>query len=166
GPLYEYRFESRPDARSKHSLYGQAKYYMNGKVLDVSYRFMTDDWGVDSHTLDGHVRFPIGAQSYLEPHLRFYTQTEADFYRVGLVDGEPLPLHAASDYRLGRFDAITAGLKYGFETSAAHEAAVRLEYYRQRGDVPSAQVIGNQRERDLYPGLDAIILNISYRFGI
>ncbi|ANO52686.1 DUF3570 domain-containing protein [Woeseia oceani] len=166
GPSHAYRFESRPDSRGKHSLYGQAKYFMNGKVLDVSYRYMTDDWGVDSHTLDGRLRVPFGERSYLEPHLRFYTQTEADFYRASLTDGEPLPMYAASDYRLGSFDAITAGLKYGWETKAGHDAAVRLEYYKQTGDVPDDQVIGNQRDRDLYPGLDAIVLNFSYRFGL
>lgn len=166
GPSHEYRFESRPDSRGKHSLYGQAKYYMGGKVLDLSYRYMTDDWGVDSHTLDGHLRIPFGERAYIEPHLRYYTQTEADFYRASLSNGEPLPVHAASDYRLGSFDAITAGLKYGWETASGHDASVRLEYYMQDGDVPASQVIGNQRDRELYPGLDAIILNISYRFGL
>jgi hypothetical protein len=166
GPSHEYRFESRPDSRAKHSLYGQAKYFLAGKVLDLSYRYMTDDWGVDSHTLDGRVRIPFGERAYLEPNLRFYTQTEADFYRASLTGGEPVPLYAASDYRLGNFDAITAGMKYGWTTRAGHEAAVRLEYYLQDGDVPGDQIIGNQRDRELYPGLDAIILNVSYRFGL
>lgn len=166
GPSHEYRFESRPDSRGKHSLYGQAKYFVGGKVLDLSYRYMSDDWDIDSHTLDGRLRIPFGDSAYLEPHLRYYTQTEADFYRTSLTAGEPLPLYAASDYRLGSFDAVTAGLKYGWETAAGHEAAVRLEFYRQTGDVPSEQIIGNQRDRDLYPGLDAIILNVSYRFGL
>ncbi len=165
GPSHDYRFESRPDARAKHSLFGQGKYFMDGKVLDVSYRYMTDDWGVDSHTLDGRLRIPFGDSAFFEPHLRFYTQSEADFYRASLTSGEPLPMHAASDYRLGNFDAITAGLKYGWETAGGNEAAVRLEYYQQDGEVPGAQVIGNQRDRELYPGLKAIILNVSYRFG-
>ncbi|MGB5246845.1 MAG: DUF3570 domain-containing protein [Woeseia sp.] len=165
GPSHEYRFESRPDARAKHSLYGQAKYFMDGKVLDLSYRYMTDDWGVDSHTLDGRFRIPFGDRAYFEPHLRYYTQTEADFYRASLIDGAPLPMYAASDYRLGDFDGITAGIKYGWETARGNEAAVRLEYYQQNGEVPAAQVIGNQSGRDLYPGLDAFILNVSYRFG-
>ncbi|MCB1844385.1 MAG: DUF3570 domain-containing protein [Halioglobus sp.] len=121
GPSHAYRFESRPDSRGKRSLYGQAKYYMGGKVLDLSYRYMTDDWGVDSHTLDGHLRIPLGDRAYIEPHLRFYTQTEADFYRASLSAGEPLPLHAASDYRLGNFEAITAGLKYGWKTGSGQD---------------------------------------------
>lgn len=166
GPMHEYRFESRPDKRTKHSLFGQGKYYLGGKVLDMSYRFMTDDWGIDSHTLDTKLYLPLGDASYIEPHIRFYTQSEADFYRVSLLDGEPLPQFASADYRLGNFDAITAGLKYGWRTSFGHDFAIRFEYYRQDGKIPAGQLIGSQDQSSLYPGLDAIILNVSYGFGM
>ena len=165
GPSHEYIFESRPDTRTKHSLYGQAKYYMAGKVLDASYRYMTDDWDIDSHTVDLRYRWPINDKHYLEPHLRFYTQTAADFYRVGVVDGDPLPSHATHDYRLGEFDAITAGLKYGWETRNGNEMSVRLEVYQQRGSIPADRLIGNQVGLVQYPDLDAVIFQYSYRFG-
>lgn len=165
GPLHQYVFESRPDQRTKHSLFGQGKYWLGGNVLDVSYRFMTDDWGIDSHTLDTKVTFPFGNSRYIEPHVRLYTQTEADFYRASLLDGEPMPQFASADYRLGKFDAITAGVKYGWQTSSGNDFAVRLEYYRQDGDIPSDQLVGNQTSDALYPGLDAVIFNLSYGFG-
>jgi hypothetical protein len=165
GPLHEYRFESRPDKRTKHSVFGQGKYWLGGKVLDLSYRFMTDDWGIDSHTLDTKLTLPVGEASYLEPHVRLYTQREADFYRVSLFDGEPAPQFASADYRLGRFNAVTAGLKYGWRTGSGNDIAVRLEYYRQDGDIPSSQLAGSQDSASLYPGLDAVIFNISYGFG-
>ena len=165
GPSHEFRFESRPDDRTKHSLYTQAKYYMGGKVLDASYRYMTDDWEIDSHTLDLRLRWPVGEQSYIEPHLRFYTQSEADFYTISLVDGVELPAFASADYRLGNFDAITAGLKYGWKTRGGNEMSVRAEIYRQSGTIPGDLLIGNQVGRETYPDLDAIILQFSYRFG-
>jgi opacity protein-like surface antigen len=165
GPSHEFRFESRPEDRAKHSLFGQAKYYWDGRVVDVSYRYMTDDWDIDSHTLDAKVRFPMGDNRYLEPHVRFYSQSEAEFYRASLVDSEPVPLYASADYRLGDFDAITAGIKYGWKTGSGNDISVRLAYYRQDGEVPAEQIIGNQSQRELYPGLDAIIFNFSYRFG-
>jgi hypothetical protein len=165
GPLHEYVFESRPDKRTKHSLFGQGKYWLGGNVLDLSYRFMTDDWGIDSHTLDTKLTVPFGDSGYIEPHVRFYTQSEADFYRASLLEGEPMPQHASADYRLGRFDAITAGVKYGWQTSSGNDFAVRLEYYRQDGDIPSGQLVGNQTSNALYPGLDAVIFNLSYGFG-
>ena len=166
GPSHEFLFEGRPQDRAKQSLYTQAKYYMSGKVLDVSYRYMTDDWDIDSHTVDAKLKFPIGNSSYIEPHVRFYTQTEANFYRASLTAGEPLPLFASADYRLGSFDALTAGAKYGWRTDSGHDIGFRLEYYMQDGEVPSGQLIGNQLQRDMYPGLNAIIFNFSYGFGL
>ena len=171
GPSGVYLFESRPDTRTQHSLYTQAKYYMGGKVLDISYRYMTDDWEIDSHTVDLRYRWPFGNERYLEPHLRFYTQSEAEFYRLSLPDpndpnGAPLPEFASSDYRLANFDAITAGLKYGWTTRNGNDMSVRVEWYRQSGTVPADQLIGNQSGRDNYPDLNALIVQFSYRFDL
>lgn len=166
GPGYEYRFESRPDTRTKHSLFARGKYYLDGKILDLSWRYMTDDWEIDSHTLDLKLYWPLGERRWLEPQLRLYTQTEADFYRVSLPAGGELPAFASADYRLAAFDAITAGLEYGWRTSSGNEVAIRLEYYRQEGEVPADQLIADQTSEALYPGLDAIILNLSYGFDL
>jgi len=165
GPSHQYLFESRPDQRTKHSFYGQAKYYMDGKVLDASYRYMTDDWDIDSHTVDLRYRWPISSSSYLEPHLRYYTQSHAEFYRPSLSDAEALPGFASADYRLGEFDAITVGLKYGWKTESGNEWSARLEFYTADGSVPGDLLIGNQGSREIYPDLDAIIAQVSYRFG-
>ena len=165
GPSQLNVYENRPDERVKHSLYTQAKYYMGGKVLDVSYRYMTDDWEIDSHTVDLRYRWPISDKRYVEPHIRFYTQSEAEFYRASLIDGQALPEYASADYRLGNFDAITVGAKYGWKTGGGNDMSVRLEFYQQSGSVPSGQLVGNQLSRDNYPGLNAVILQYSYRFG-
>ncbi len=165
GPSHEYRFERRPDERTKHSIYTQAKYYMDGKVLDASYRYMTDDWEIDSHTIDLRYRWPVGGDSFLEPHLRYYTQSHAEFYHTSLDSTLPLPLHASADYRLGEFDAITIGLKYGWKTHSGNEWSARLEMYSADGVVPADRLIGNQGNRKIYPDLDAIIGQFTYSFG-
>jgi hypothetical protein len=165
GPSHLYYYEHRPDSRAKHSIYTQGKYYMDGKVLDLSYRYMTDDWEINSHTIDARLRWPIGDNRYLEPHLRFYSQTAADFYTLSLVDGDALPEYASADYRLGDFDAITAGLKYGWKTGGGNDMSVRLELYRQSGNISSTDLIGNQVGRDNYPDLNAIIFQVGYKFG-
>ena len=164
GPSHRFLFEGRPEDRVKHSLYGQAKHFINGKVLDVSYRYMTDDWDIDSHTLDLRLRWPLGGKRYLEPHVRYYTQSEADFYTVSLVDGQPLPAFASNDYRLGNFDGLTAGLKYGWTTRNDHDLSVRLELYQQRGDIAGDKLIGNQAGTVDYPDLDAVIAQFTYRY--
>jgi hypothetical protein len=164
GPSGIFLFEGRPEERTQHSLYTQAKYNMNGKVLDVSYRYMTDDWDIDSHTIDARFRWPIGDRSYLEPHLRFYTQTEAEFYRLSLDESVALPQYASSDYRMGNFDGTTVGLKYGWKTRNDNDLSVRVEWYTQSGTVPADQIIGNQAGRDNYPDLNALIVQFSYHF--
>ena len=166
GPSHQYLFESRPDERTEHSLYAQSKYYMDGKVLDASYRFMTDDWDIDSHTVDLGYRWPLNDRTYLEPHVRYYTQSHAEFYQPSIDGGATLPSYASADYRLGEFDAITVGLKYGWETASGTEWSARLEYYMADGSIPGNLLIGTQGEREIYPDLDAVIAQISYRFDI
>lgn len=165
GPSGQFLFESRPDDRTQHGVYTQAKYNINGKVLDASYRYMTDDWEIDSHTIDLRYRWPLESSRYLEPHLRYYTQNEAEFYRLSLDSSEALPQFASSDYRLGNFDAITAGVKFGWKTRSDNDMSIRVEWYTQSGTVPSDQVIGNQASRDNYPDLNALVVQFSYRFS-
>jgi outer membrane receptor for ferrienterochelin and colicin len=125
---------------------------------------MTDDWEIDSHTLELRYRWPFDGRSYLEPHVRYYTQSHADFYRTSLDGTQALPMYASADYRLGEFDAITIGLKYGRKTQSGNEWSARLEYYVSDGSVPGELLIGDQGDREIYPNLDAIIAQFSYSF--
>jgi hypothetical protein len=162
--LYRYLFDSRPDAREKQSLYGLVKRDFNGDVLEASYRYMTDDWGVDSHTLELRYRWSFG-ERYLQPHMRFYQQTAADFYRTVLFDGAPLPAYATADHRLGEFDGLTVGLKYGQATARGGEWSARVEYYTQTGSPSPGAAVGALAGFDLYPDLNAVIAQFSYKFG-
>jgi hypothetical protein len=162
--LYRYLYESRPETRDKQSLFALLKRDFDGNVLDVSYRYMTDDWGIDSHTVDFHYRWNLSDGRYLQPHLRFYTQNAADFYHTVLFDGEPLPAHATADYRLGEFDGVTFGVKYGKEMRRG-EFATRVEWYQQTGEASPNAFVGTLAGLDLYPELNALIAQFSYKFG-
>jgi hypothetical protein len=162
--LYRYLYESRPDSREKQSLYGLIKRDFNGNVLEASYRYMTDDWGIDSHTVDIHYRWKLAA-GYLQPHVRFYTQTDADFYHTVLFNGQPVPAFASADYRLGNFDGTTLGIKYGHETNGGNEWSARLEWYQQTGSPDAAARVGVLNGLDLYPDLTALIAQVTYQFG-
>lgn len=166
GPGGVYLYESRPDSRLKHSLFTELKHAFGPPVLHLAYRFMTDDWGVDSHTADARLRWPIGSSYFVEPQLRYYMQTEADFYRSSLRADDPLPAYASSDFRLGQFDAVTVGVKFGGATRAGGEWSTRLEYYMQSGEIPSGQIIGNQAQREQYPDLNAVIVQFGYKFRL
>jgi hypothetical protein len=165
GPDGVYLFESRPDTRTKQSLFAEVKHAFGEPVMHFSYRFMTDDWGIDSHTGEVRLRWPLG-NGYIEPQLRYYTQSAADFYRASLVSGLALPRYASADFRLGDFDATTIGIKYGYNTAGGNEWSVRAEYYQQSGSVPQEQIIGNQADREQYPDLSAGIVQYGYRFGL
>lgn len=164
--LFRYLFESRPSTRDKQSIYGLIKRDFDGNVLEASYRYMTDDWGVDSHTLELRYRWNLGDnQRYFQPHVRFYQQTAADFYRTVLFNGAPLPTFASADHRLGEFDGLTFGVKYGQATQRGGEWSARLEYYTQTGDPAPGSAVGALAGYDLYPDLNAVIAQFSYKFG-
>jgi hypothetical protein len=161
---YTYRFEHRPDTREKQGFYGLLKRDVSGDVFDVSYRYMSDDWDIDSHTIDMHYKWNFDSGSYFQPHIRFYSQTAAGFYQTVLFDGEPLPLFATADYRLSEFDAITLGVKFGKPTRNG-EVSGRLEFYQQTGSASPGSAVGSLRDFDLNPDLNALIAQFSYRFG-
>jgi Protein of unknown function (DUF3570) len=157
-------YENRPDTRTKESVYALVKHDLNGDVLSASYRYMVDDWGISSHTIDLHYRRDIDTGSYLEPHLRLYTQTAADFYHTLLFDGAALPQYASADYRLGRFDAVTLGVKYAWPSDYGQWSA-RVEYYEQIGKAEPGASIGILQQLDLFPKLQAVIAQFSFNFG-
>ncbi len=160
-------YEQRPDSRLKHSLYWQTKYALdNGDVIDGSYRFMLDDWGINSHTFDFRYRWNQ-ASYYLEPHLRYYMQSEADFYRRYIDSdeynaGSPNLDELSADYRLGDLDAITVGMKFGLKLDQGHEFNTRVEYYLQSSS--GDEGFGKLSDQELYPDTDALIVQFGYTF--
>lgn len=135
-PLY-YVYEERPGHRLRQTAYFQFKQAVRtSDVADLSYRFMTDNWGIRSHTADLSYRWRFTSMQYLEPHLRWYRQNQASFYHAALDQGQETQLSSASaDPRLGAFDAYTGGLKYGDTLRNGWSWSIRLEYYSQRGRV-------------------------------
>ena len=168
GEPLRYVYESRPDTRAKHAVFARYKRFVFARdVFDVSYRYMTDDWAVTSSTVDTLYRWNFSDTSYLEPHMRWYAQTAAEFYRAALYDGEETTLaHASADPRLGAFSGTTVGLKYGHTLASGNSWSARLEYYRQAGErtgVP-AQAAAGLAKFDLEPDLSAVMFTTGYRF--
>lgn len=155
-------YENRPDSRAKQSLYGEFHYALDRDSFAAGLRFMTDDWGVTSTTLDGRYRWNISNTTYLEPQFRYYQQSAADFYRSYLVSGQSLPEFASADYRLAEMTGITAGAKYGWRTKSG-DWSLRLEYYQQQTKSDAAK-IGVLANYDLVPSLSAVIVQVGYKF--
>ena len=158
-------YENRPDSRLRSALFAKYRKMLPGKdIFTASYRYMTDDWGVDSNTVDLTYRFRLGDRYYLQPHLRYYQQSAADFYRYFLVDGEALPDEASADYRLGEMDATTVGVKFGHDIDGRHQWSVRLEQYVQSGESSPSEAFGQLAQQDLYPDVEATIVQFNYSF--
>jgi len=162
GDPVEHLFESRPDARTKHIFYGKAKRSLGQDIVELSYRYLTDDWEVQSHTIDLNYRWMLNPDRYVQPRVRFYHPSAADFYTRWLEDGQSLPDHASADYRLGEFDAWTVGARFGQTLRSGHSVVVRVEYYIQAGDSSPPGAPGALADFDLFPKVDAWIVNVGY----
>lgn len=165
GSTQDLVYENRPDSKTQHSIFGMMKYHLDESVFDISYRYLTNDWEISSHTIDAHWLFFADEGSFWQPHIRFYQQDAAEFYTPFLAESSPLPAFASADYRVGEMTAMTLGLKYGFQMDDGDRAEIRLEYYKQTpNSANEPQGIANLEGLDLYPEVDAVILQFNYYF--
>jgi hypothetical protein len=163
GTIVENLHESRPDSRTGHNLYGAIKHnFSNNNVLTSSARFHTDDWGIDSVTLDAKYMINLGDRKSIEPHLRYYTQSKADFYVPQLDAADALSTHATADYRLAEFDAYTLGATYRWGGRVGRKWRVTGELYSQ--DPAKSKLTSGQAGLDANPGFDALILSLGVEF--
>ena len=137
-------YENRPDRRDQWSVsLGYIQYFsMPDSALHLDYRYFTDNWNIASHTFEAVYYQPLAKGWMLTPRLRYYSQTEADFYQDFYV-APRMDNHYSSDFRLAGFGTLSGGLKVsrewqrvstltesikleaGFEYSA-HAAALQL----------------------------------------
>jgi hypothetical protein len=119
--------ENRPTMKNKVSLFvGLNRNFDRWHgALEGSYRFYHDTYGITSHTLTLLWLQKLGEKVVLQPSLRLYRQSAADFYyfdldRAGIVTSyEPVlgetgtgqAPYYSSDYRLSQMQTVDAGLK-------------------------------------------------------
>ncbi len=158
-------YEKRPDSKKQQSIFGLLKYHLDQSIFDISYRYLTNDWEIKSSTLDMHWHFFSDDNSFWEPHVRLYQQDAADFYTPYLTNTTALPEFASADYRIGKMSAYTVGLKYGFQLSNEDKVEIRFEYYKQTPEQANQpQGVSGLSELELYPEVDALILQVNYFF--
>jgi hypothetical protein len=166
-----YEYESRPDQRTRKSAYWENRVAWSTRISSaVSLRYMSDDWGVRSDTAQLHLRWSMSnRERYIEPTIRWYRQTAADFYLPFIMDTQKSTTgYESSDARLGAFRALTYGVKYaqkmpGLGSRPESELSIRAEYYQQTFDERAPLPEGLQG-LDLYPGLKAFLVQIGWRF--
>ncbi len=167
-----YLYEKRPGSRTRRSAYLENRVGGSRASAALSLRYMTDTWGIRSDTAQVRMRWwnPVRDQ-YLEPSVRWYRQTAADFYTPWISVAAGPESYASADSRLGAFHALTYGLKYGIRMSDrlgrfgrdTTEFNIRLEYYEQtlRRGLPEPAAL---QGLDLYPKLKAMLLQFGFSY--
>ena len=125
--------EQKPDARASYGLSFKYANALNENLTwQAAYRFYTDDWGINSHTLDNDIYYEVGDDWTFKLGLRAYTQSEADFYsefkNTSSFSNEEF---ASSDERISSFTALT--YKAGVDYKVAKDVTVNIgvNYYVQ-----------------------------------
>lgn len=141
---YDSFYEGRPDSRNRTSITMHMNHqtYPANNVINATYRYYTDDWDINSHTLIFGQRFIFSDAKYIEPKVRLYHQSKASFYQnefYAVVEGNPdagnipnlFPEYLSADYRLDEIDSITPEIQFGMEVSSDDHLRARLGYMYQ-----------------------------------
>ena len=123
--------ENRPD---KRTAYGANLKYIGMLNDDISYkanyRFYSDDWDINSHTIDNDIYYQMNKSLTLGLGVRYYTQTEANFYneKKDFFSNEE---YASSDERLSSFDALTYKASIDFKQNDKISYNLGGQFYSQ-----------------------------------
>ncbi|NOS74054.1 MAG: DUF3570 domain-containing protein [Methyloglobulus sp.] len=122
----------------------------NHAALHADYRFSTNDWGVNAHTVEFSWHQPIADGWQVIPRFRYYSQDKADFYQpvfdgdvafdlnTGVATAKDLNSYS-SDYRLAGFGTISGGIKFSKEINALQPFSqlkfqTGFEYYAHKAE--------------------------------
>jgi len=123
---------------------------------------------VTSHTVDLNYRFELSGGAYLQPHIRYYAQSAAEFFAHNILDTQVgTTQYASSDYRLGELNTTTIGLKYAMPMKGNQEFSVRVESITQSYSTVSSTIgtlKGDAGSQDIVPDLGAFVIQVGYSF--
>ena len=113
---YGYQPELYPHTRTSNAVALRGLYYLPYRaVLKAGYRYFTDTWGIDAHTVELGYSHPIKERWIVDLGYRWYSQTAADFYS-DLFPYQDAQNFLARDKELSTFTSHTfsLGLSYQF----------------------------------------------------
>lgn len=136
--------ENRPDHRDHWIAYAALNHAFQklAGAIEGSYRFYHDSFGIDAHTLELRWLQHVGKYIILQPELRLYDQSAADFYYYQLDNTPIIPVAGAprtqgpfysSDYRLSSLRTSTFGLKVIWTAASHWQLDAGYEQYAMRG---------------------------------
>jgi hypothetical protein len=128
---------------------------LNHAALHTDYRFSTNDWGVNAHTVELSWHQPIIQGWQIIPSFRYYSQDQADFYKpvfngdivAKITDFTTFTIRNSpsnrrfysSDYRLAGFGTISGGIQLSKEINVIKPFSqlkfqTGIEYYSHKSD--------------------------------
>lgn len=152
--------DNRP--RSRTSDVVLARWNHHFKEADVtartSYRFYTDSFGVQAHTMGLEMVKTFAGGWTVTPSVRYSTQSKADFYfDPPFPNGRTANGYYSADQRLANMGSLTAGVKVSKQIDAESSIDFKLESYTQRASL----YLGSNKSTGLDP-LKATMLQIGY----
>lgn len=120
--------EVKPDTKAGYGIKaGLQKAFGDQWSSNINYKYYTDDWGIDSHTLDAMAYYEFTDKIIFGGGIRYYTQSEADFYGENFSN----EAYASSDERVSEFSAITYKGSFDYQISASLGYNFGVQFYDQ-----------------------------------
>ena len=122
GVGYSFESEVYPRTRTSNAIALNARYHLPYRAaINGDYRFFTDTWGIDAHTVEVGYTHPWGPKFIFEGNFRYYTQTRADFY-ADLFPRSQAQNFEARDKELATFksNSVGVGVTYEFPGGRPH----------------------------------------------
>ncbi len=107
--------EKYPNTRTSSAVTLRSKYYLPWRAaVSGEYRFFTDTWDIDAHTLKFGYTHPLSGGWQVEGTYRYYTQNAADFYSDLFPYAESQNF-LARDKELSTFNSNSLGVKLSYD---------------------------------------------------
>jgi outer membrane receptor protein involved in Fe transport len=123
--------EVRPDSRTAYGFSLKYNTLLTDKLsYKANYRFYTDDWEINSHTLDNDIYYEVNNKLTLGAGLRYYTQSKASFYNAN-KNHFTTQAYASSDERLSNFHAFTYKASLDYKVNDEVSYNIGAQFYTQ-----------------------------------
>lgn len=126
---YEYQDEVYPETRTSNASALRLLYYLPYRAsIKGEYRYYSDTWGIEAHTIEAAYVHPIGSHWIAEAKVRYYKQSDADFYS-DLYPFRDAQSVLARDKELSKFTGMTYGVGISYGTEVREFSGVdKLEF--------------------------------------
>jgi hypothetical protein len=132
--------DSRPDGRKRIAWLTRLRYALPSidAALHADYRLYSDDWEVQSHTVEGRWLQSLPGGFTVTPGVRWYSQSQAYFYAPYYGNTRRDRLYS-SDYRLSPYGALAYSVALD-KQFGSWGVGLRYENYQSKGDYAAGSV--------------------------